>query len=304
MTILQQVIDVENLTIAWDAVAENDGIPGTDSVSIVRWRRNWEERLVKLAQEVKRGSYHPHKLRIRRIPKRSAAGFRVLRIPTVTDRVLQRAALQVLMPLFEREFLDCSFGYRPGRGLKNAVERIVLLRENGYQHVLDADIDAFFDSVDHELLLRFLESDLPDNSLLPLIRSWLQVGATSEKHTLGIPQGSPISPLFANVYLHRFDKALERSGANLIRYADDFLVLCSCAEKIEQTRALVERALWSLDLRLEMSKTKNTNFEEGFKFLGVHFLRDTYSYAWEDKKIIVKGDDVDWLFSRYGGSYE
>jgi group II intron reverse transcriptase/maturase len=304
MTMIQDVLNMNNLRLAWEAVAENQGIPGVDDITINQWRRNWEERLVNLARSVRNNTYHPKKLRLRSIPKRNHSGERTLRIPTLTDRVLQRAVSQVMMPFYEPMFLDCSFGYRPHRGLKNAVECILILRENGFQHILSADIDAFFDSVDHELLLRFLQSDLPDESLLPLISIWLEGGATLPNHSKGIPQGSPLSPLLANIYLHRFDLSMYRGHTNIVRYADDFVVCCKDKIQVERSRTLVENALNSLSLRLEPTKTSITCFEKGFDFLGVHFFRDTYSYTWEDKEIKVKGDEVDWLFSTYGGEYD
>lgn len=304
MTLLDLVLDLENLTRAWDAVADNAGISGTDNVSIVRWRRNWEERLIDLARAVRCNCYQPHKLRTRKIPKRRRAGYRVLRIPTVTDRVLQRACAQVLMPMYESCFLDTSFGYRPGRGLREAVQKIITLRENGYSFALSADIDAFFDTVDHELLLRFLQNDLPDESLLYLIQSWLAIGAASDVRTVGIPQGSPISPLLANIYLHRFDLSMRVNGLNLVRYADDFVILFCHVDEKEKVFNIVENALLALALKLEPLKTFMTSFEEGFTFLGVRFYRDEYSYTWEDKEISVSGDEVDWLFSKYGGGYE
>ncbi len=304
MTLLDLVLDMRNLTCAWDAVADNAGIAGSDDISIIRWRRNWEERLIDLARAVRCNHYKPHQLRTRKVPKRGQGGYRILRIPTVTDRVLQRACAQVLMPLYESCFLDCSYGYRPKRGLREAVQQIIILRENGCSLVLSADIDAFFDTVDHELLLRFLHTDLPDESLLHLIQSWLSIGAVSARQTIGIPQGSPISPLLANIYLHRFDLSMRSNGLNLIRYADDFVILFSHADDSEKIHRIVEDALLALGLRLEPSKTFMTSFEQGFTFLGVRFYRDEYCYTWEDKEICVSGDEVDWLFTKYGGEYE
>ena len=217
MNLLQQTLGVQNLHQAWEAVAENNGVPGVDDLSITAWRRNWEERLVNLARQVRTNTYRPSRLRRRRIPKKKG-GFRTLRIPTVTDRILQRAALQVLHEIYEPCFLDCSYGYRPGRSLKLAVEQILMYRENGFRWVLDADIDSFFDRVDHELLLRFLQEDLPDESLLYLINTWLKAARPSPDISRGIPQGSPLSPLLANIYLHRLDQALTNRGRRLVRY--------------------------------------------------------------------------------------
>lgn len=302
--LIHQVLEFDNLRLSWENVAQNDGIAGVDNISIRKWQRNWEERLVNLAKSVRNNSYHPKKLRVRKIPKHNTAGVRVLHIPTVTDRVLQRAVSQVLMPYYEPLFLDCSCGYRPNRGLRNAVQQILVLRENGYQYVLDADIDAFFDSVDHELLLRFVQADLPDESLLALINSWLEVGAKSTSLSIGIPQGSPLSPLLANIYLHRFDLSMRVNQLKVVRYADDFCIFCPTSEEVHDARKIVEKALECLSLKLEPTKTFTTSFTQGFDFLGVHFEEGTYRYTWEDKEILVKGDQVDWLFSKYGGGYD
>lgn len=302
--LLQQALEMDNLRLAWEEVAENKGMPGVDEVSILAWRRNWEERLVALRQAVRRNAYRPHKLRQRRIPKRSRREFRLLRIPTVTDRVLQRAVLQVLYPVFEPRFLDCSYGYRPQRGLVQAVERILVLRENGFRWVVDADIDEFFDSVDLDLLMEFLSRDLPDDSLLPLIRGWLELGASDTAGRKGIALGSPLSPLWANVFLHRLDWAITGAGYPLVRYADDFVIFAISQEQAEQIYWQTGEALKVLKLRYEPSKTRLVSFEEGFTFLGVHFERDTYTFTYRDKPVSVRGAEVDWLFSDYLPDYE
>lgn len=303
MSLLNQSLQLDNLRSAWEAVAENNGIPGVDHVSIKKWRRNWEENCFTLARSVRANTYKPGKYRQRRIPKPDG-GFRRLSIPTVTDRVLQRAVMQVLMPVFEKRFFDCSFGYRPHLGLKNAVQRIVVLRENGYHHVLNADIDAFFDNVDQELLLRFIQADLEDESLLPLISQWLEMSDIAKKCSKGLPQGSPLSPLLANIYLHRFDTEMAAKGLNIVRYADDFIALETTQSALEKAYHDVISALSNLQLTLEPRKTSLSNFDEGFVFLGVRFERDRYSYTWRDKEIVVSGDAVDWLFSQYGHEYD
>ena len=303
-SLLEQALEMKNLRTAWEEIAENKGVPGVDGISILVWRRTWEERLVNLAGSVRANTYAPKKLRLRRIPKRNRREFRTLRIPALADRVLQRAVLQVLYPVFEPRFLDCSYGYRPGRGLADAVQRILVLRENEYRHVLDADIDEFFDSVDYTLLLDFLRHDLPDDSLLPLITRWLELGCTSPAKALGIPLGSPLSPLWANVILHRLDVAVARQGWQMVRYADDFVAFAESQPEIEKAYAGVEKILAGLRLRYEPSKTRLTSFEQGFDFIGVHFQGDEYSYIYMDKEIKVSGDEVDWLFSRFGPEYE
>lgn len=303
-SLLEQALEMKNLRTAWEEMAENKGMPGVDGLSIRVWRRNWEERLVNLARSVRANTYAPKKLRLRRIPKRNRCEFRTLRIPALTDRVLQRAILQVLYPVFEPRFLDCSYGYRPGRGLADAVQRIIVLRENDYRYILDADIDAFFDNVDHALLLGFLKHDLPDDSLLPLITRWLELGKSSPRHAVGIPLGSPLSPLWANVFLHRLDRAVTERGRDLVRYADDFIVFAVSRKESQVVYREVEETLVSLKLQYEPAKTRLTSFEEGFDFIGVHFTGDEYSYIYMDKEIKVHGDEVDWLFSRFGPEYE
>ena len=303
-TLLQQSINIDNLRLAWNEIADNEGIPGVDRVSVKVWRRNWEERLVELALAVRTNTYQPKPLRVRRIPKRHRRGWRELHIPTVTDRVLQRAVLQVLYPIYETRFLDCSFGYRPGLGLKNAVARILVLRENGFRWLLDADIDNFFDNVNHKLLLQCLESDLPDHSLFHLINTWLKIGKTNHQKDLGIPIGSPISPLLANAFLHRLDQALLDFNHPIVRYADDFVVFAETQKEAYSIYSTVEAALSVLGLNYEPDKTRITCFDEGFDFLGVLFEGDTYSYQWKDKIVEVHGENVDWLFSHYGPDYE
>jgi group II intron reverse transcriptase/maturase len=303
MTLLQQVLRLDNLRLAWEEVANNNGIPGVDEITIRVWRRNWEERLINLSRAVYTNTYRPQKLRLRRIPKKIAGEFRCLRIPTISDRVLQRAVSQVLMNFYECIFLDCSYGYRPNRGLNNALQHTLVCRENGFRWLLDADIDACFDSIDHELLLRFLQTDLPDESLLPLINAWLEIVRPASAKSRGVPQGSPLSPLLANVFLHRFDLAMRRKGFELVRYADDFIVLASDQAQANSAYQAADNALKNLSLKLELKKTRITNFEEGFTFLGIYFWEDTFSYTWENKEITVKGDANDWLFGKYGPTY-
>jgi len=303
-TLLQQALNLDVLRQAWDAVAENQGIPGVDHVSIKAWRRNWEERLVALARSVRANTYTPHKLRRRRIPKSEPGEYRLLRIPTIADRVLQRAVAQVLTPRYERIFLECSYGYRPGRGLRQAVQRVLLHRAHDRLLVLDADIDACFDSIDHELLLRFLQADLPDDSLLPLISAWLAQTHPGSGSSRGVPMGSPLSPLLSNVFLHRLDLALQQQGFHLVRYADDFIVMAETEARLNRAYAFVEQALADLLLHYEPSKTRLTSFEEGFTFLGVYFDESGYRYTWEGKEIAVDGDEVDGLFSQYGPDYD
>lgn len=303
--LFDRALDLDNLAEAWDEVAKNRGMPGVDNVSIERWRRNWEERLVILRQSVRSRRYKPSRLRLRRVPKRNRGQWRVLRIPTVSDRVLQRAVLQVLLPIFEPHFLDCSFGYRPGRSIRDAVQCIIDLRQQGFCWLLDADIDAFFDSVNHALLMRILESFIPDEAeLFDLISAWLKVSSPGSKGGAGIAMGSPLSPLLANAFLHPFDVNLVERGYKLVRYADDFVVLCGSQQEAAQIYTEVDVLLADLLLKYKNEKTAITSFEEGFDFLGVRFYNDTYSFVYQDK--VIESDDsaVNWLFAGYFPQYE
>lgn len=302
-SLLRQATDLGMLRLAWEDVERNHGMAGVDRVSIKRFRRNWEERLAKLKRQARANTYQPDKLLKRRMPKRNRRELRNLRIPTVRDRVLQRAVLEVLYPIYEPMFLDCSFGYRPGIGLEEAVTRILVLRENGWGWVLDADIDDFFNQVPHDLLLRFLEDDLPDQSLLQLFGKWLAVCKERGKSAKGIPMGSPISPLCANIVLHRLDRRVRQAGFPLVRYADDFLVFARDERGLGKAYELVAEGLAEFQLAFEPTKTRLTSFEEGFSFIGVDFFGDCYEYTWEGKRIEVHGDEADPLFSRYGPRY-
>jgi len=299
--LLERILSMENLTAAWEAVAGNEGMPGVDDVSIRRWHRNWEERLVNLATAVRQQRYKPKRLRVRYIPK-GAGGRRRIGIPTVTDRVLQRAALQVLLPRFERKFLSCSYGYRPGRSVAQAVAAVIRYRGRGFGWVVDADIDDCFHSLDHDLLTRLLEQEVADWRVLQLMHRWMDVGKPSRSQARGVALGMPISPLWANVTLHEMDWRLVRNRWPLVRYADDFVVLARSHPQAQQALDLVAKTLEGLKLRLEPDKTCITSFGDGFDFLGVRFDRDSYSFLWKERRITVEGD-FDWLWSR-GISWE
>ncbi|NKQ35675.1 MAG: hypothetical protein HF973_08685 [Chloroflexi bacterium] len=303
MSLLQKTLHPANLRRAWEAVAANEGSAGVDNITIRKWRRSWEERLVALATAVRGNQYRPGRLRRRRIPK-PGGGRRTLRIPTVTDRVLQRAVLQQLYPIYDPQFLDCSFGYRPGIGLKDAVRTVNRLRRQGFVWVLDADIDDFFNQIDLPLLRQFLHKDLPDASLLPLLDLWLITWRRHGRPNKGIPMGAPLSPLLANLYLHRLDQELVGQAIPIVRYADDFIILLRTEAQAQRCYHLVADLLARLKLRYEPGKTQLTSFDAGFEFLGVHFEETWYWYVWDDKRIEVRDDRTDWLFSDYGPVYD
>jgi len=298
MRLINRILQLDNMRAAWEEVAAKKGAPGIDGVSIKRWRRNWEERLVNLAAAVRANTYQPQPLERFTQPKPDGSP-RHMANPTVTDKVLQRAVLRVLDDHFDRQFLDCSYGYRQGRGVRDAVPAIIRYRDAGLQWVLDADIDECFDSLDHELMLEFVREEVDDPLVLRLIEQWLWVGRRDPEKARGIPLGAVISPLLCNVYLHRLDRGLTERGYALVRYADDFCTFCPSRARTESSRQDTERILAVIKLCLEPRKTAITHFDQGFDYLGVHFYRDTYSFVAAGKRIEVEGDFDATLFYDY-----
>jgi group II intron reverse transcriptase/maturase len=300
---IERVLAWDNLCDAWERVADNQGAPGIDGVSIRRFARQWEENLRRLRELVNAKRYRPAKLRRIAVPKRTG-GQRLLSIPTVGDRVLQRATLNVLDDIFERRFLDCSYGYRLGRSLKNAVTTILRYRDQGLVWVLDGDIDECFDSLDHTLLAGFLAAEVTDPLVMELIHAWLRAGCRYRNPDRGIPLGMPLSPLCCNVYLHRLDWALVRKRWLPVRFADDFVVFCANRQQAERAQEIVAEILDGLRLKLEPQKTRITSFDEGFEYLGVRFYRDSYSFTWEGKRFEVEGPTPHWLWGYLPTDYD
>ena len=273
---IQDVLSEASLFAAWGKVRSNKGCAGVDRVTIEDFEADLVANLFRLKEEVLEGTYRPRPLLRVEVPKRSG-GTRVLSIPSVRDRVLQTAVASALTPVFEAEFEDCSFAYRPGRSVAKAVARIVSLRDEGYRWVVDADIDDFFNEIDHSLLMREVETLVHDDSILCLIKSWIEAETMEPEGRAhpgkGIPQGSPISPLLANLYLDHLDEAFLKRGLRLVRYADDFIVLCKSRERAEDALELSEDVLRALELDLNEAKTKIVDFNQGFRFLGVQFVR-------------------------------
>jgi group II intron reverse transcriptase/maturase len=281
---------------AWEEVAKNMGAPGVDAVSIRRWARNWEERLVELTRAVRTNTYRAHKPRRFTVPKKDGSR-RTLSILTVNDRVLQRAVLRVVDDEFDRAFLDCSFGYRAGLGVRDAVPVILSHRDAGRLWVVDADINSCFESLDHGIILDQFQHTVEDAIILRLLKQWLKAGASMEGR--GVPLGGVISPLLCNILLHQLDEALANAGLAHARYADDFCEFCSTREKAEFGLQRTGQILTKLELALNPRKTRITHFDEGFDFLGIHFYRDTYSFNAAEKKVEVKGKFDPELFYDY-----
>ena len=273
---IEDVLNDATLLAAWARVRENQGAPGVDGVTVAAFETALMGNLSLLRSEVLQGSYRPLPLLRVEIPKKGG-GERPLSIPAVRDRVLQSAVAMVLTPLFEAEFEEVSFAYRRGRSVAQAAQRVVTLRDQGYRWVVDGDIRAFFDEVDHALLMAEVERLVEDEALLELIRLWLkarvQEGKRQYRLQRGIPQGSPLSPMLANLYLDHLDEVMLDENRKLVRYADDFLILCRSRAEAEQALELTEEVLHALRLEINGQKTRIVDFEQGFRFLGVQFIR-------------------------------
>lgn len=295
-----KVYRMDILSDAWKIVKQNQGSAGADGVGIqdivVYGEGKYLEDLHELLLDTHK--YHPRKIRRIFIPKASG-GQRPLGIPAIRDRIVQTATKILLEPIFEADFIDCSYGFRPGRSAHNALEEIRVQINRGYKFVLDADISGYFDNINHGGLFELLRLRLSDRKILKLIRKWLRCGIVGEmeKNEIGTPQGGVISPLLANIYLHEFDRFwMEQKAVDgkLIRYADDFVILFRTREDAELGLKLVTDKLAEMGLRLNIEKTGIVDMsdgKEGFDFLGFHHrrvksrkYRRHYTHKWPSSK--------------------
>ena len=271
----------KTLEDAWKQVKSNRGKPGIDNESISDILEQGEYSVLENIQyRLTSGTYRPKPLKRVYIPKANGKQ-RPLGIPTVRDRIVQASAKIMLEPIFEADFLDCSYGFRPNLSAHDALEKIRQTMNQGYNYVLDADIQGYFDNIHHHKLLDFVSQRISDRRVLKLLRQWLTCGVIESgqlKSTpKGTPQGGVISPLLANIYLHEFDKAWRSQrqvNGKLIRYADDFVILFRSQQDSEQGKKIVEEILDDLGLQLHPDKTRlvdTRNGKEGFDFLGFHF---------------------------------
>ncbi len=276
-SLMDKVFAPKTLALAWTKVRANKGAAGVDGQSIERFAARADVYLAELSAALQEGTYRPQAVKRVDIPKGDGR-TRPLGIPTVKDRIVQQAVRLVIEPIFEVGFAEGSYGFRPGRGCHDALREVDRLIKDGFTHVVDADLASYFDTIPHDRLVARIEEWVIDGQVLDLIRGWLQAdilkGLERWTPTGGTPQGSVISPLLANIYLDPLDKLMAARGLRMVRYADDFVVLCKSREDADAALAEVRAWVTASGLTLHPTKTHVGDCRvpgQGFEFLGYRF---------------------------------
>lgn len=277
-SLIDKVYSLKSLKAAWSKVKSKRGSAGIDEISIERFEQNCGYYLEELSRELQSGILKPLPVKRVYIPKASG-GKRPLGIPAVKDRVVQMSLKHVLEPIFEQKFSEISYGFRPGRGAKDALRSINHGLRQGYNWVVDADIKGYFDNIDHDMLMQRIERHISDGRLLKLIRTYLEHDVMDDgklwTSQQGTPQGAVLSPLLANIYLDDLDKIVGDEH-RMVRYADDFVILCKSREEAEYALIKVREWMETNKLELHPTKTKIINEnddDDGFDFLGYNFKK-------------------------------
>ena len=291
-SLIDKVYSEGNLKAAFRKVKQNRGSAGVDRQTTAKFEMRLEENLQRLADQLSHGEFQPQPIKRVWIPKPGKKERRPLGIPTVRDRIVQSALRSVIEPIFERDFAQHSYGFRPGRGCKDALRRVDSLLNQGYTYVVDADICKYFDTIPHQGLLAQVAEKISDSRVLELIELYLnqRVMDTAkewEPEGEGTPQGAVISPLLSNIYLSPLDHRMASLGYEMVRYADDLVILCRSRSEAEAALRNLEEWTTAAGLTLHPEKTRLVNAEEpgGFDFLGYHFER---GMKWPSKKNIQK----------------
>jgi RNA-directed DNA polymerase len=276
-SLMDKVFAPKTLALAWEKIRANRGAAGVDGQSIERFAAKAELYLAELATALRTGTYRPEAVKRVEIPKGDGR-MRPLGIPTVKDRIVQQAVRLVIEPIFEAEFAEGSYGFRPGRGCHDALREVDRLIKAGYTFVVDADLKSYFDTIPHARLMARIEERISDGRVLDQIRGWLNAdilqGLERWTPTGGTPQGAVLSPLLANIYLHPLDVALAARGFHMVRYADDFVILTRTRAEAEEALALVQAWVTENGLTLHPTKTHIGDCRQpgqGFEFLGYRF---------------------------------
>ena len=290
-SLIDKVYRRSNLEAAFRKTKSNRGGAGVDRVTVEQFEERLEVNLNRLEKGLKEETYKPQPLRRKEISKPGMKDKRTLMIPTIRDRIVQGAIKNAIEPIFEIIFSNRSYGFRPGRGCKHALGVVNSLLQAGYTWVVDADIKSYFDMIPHERLMECLREKIADGRVLTLIESYLKQGILSGMSSWeperGTPQGAVISPLLANIYLNPLDHKMAEMGFEMVRYADDFVILCRSREEAERALAQIIAWLKAAGLTLHPEKTQIADATQrgGFDFLGYHFER---GYKWPSKKSLKK----------------
>jgi RNA-directed DNA polymerase len=279
-SLIDKVYAEQTLARSWEKVRSNAGACGVDGITVARFEKQAKCRLLAVNEQLKQSRYQPLPIRRTWIPKPGSAEKRPLGIPAVVDRVVQTATRMVLEPIFEREFAPQSYGFRPGRSCKDALRRVDELLRSGHTHVVDVDIKGFFDSIPHERLMKQVGAHVADGRVLGLIEGFLKAKVMEAgkewEPTDGTPQGGVISPLLANIYLNPLDWLMVQHGWEMVRYADDMVVLCREPETAMQALKVIQTWMSDAGLTLHPEKTRVVSLTEPgshFDFLGYRYWR-------------------------------
>lgn len=279
-SLIDKVSADRTLQLAWEKVRSNAGGCGVDGITIGRYEKTVQQRLLVVKERLKSGTYEPKPVKRVRIAKPGSNETRPLGIPTVEDRVVQQAVRMVIEPIFEASFAEHSYGFRPGRGCHDALRRVHGQLVEGQVHVVDIDIKGYFDAIDQGRLMEQVRERIADGRVLKLIESFLQAGVLEDgfwsQSQTGTPQGGVISPLLANLYLNELDHRLEADGYAMTRYADDMVILCGSVQEAESALRMVSGWMQQVKLTLHPEKTRVVDMrqaEASFDFLGYRFKR-------------------------------
>ncbi|MGB8537690.1 MAG: group II intron reverse transcriptase/maturase [Acidobacteriaceae bacterium] len=293
-SLMDKVYSAGNLRQAFGGVQAKGGSAGVDHETVEIFARHEEAKLEKISRALRRNEYEPAAVKRVWIPKPGSKEKRPLGIPTVRDRVVQAALCHVLEPIFERDFAQHSYGFRPNRGCKDALRRVDHLLHQGYTWVVDADLKSYFDTIPQEKLLARVASKVSDGRVLQLVQAFLRQGVLEEAKywtpDKGTPQGGVVSPLLSNIYLDPLDHLMAAQGMEMVRYADDFVLLCRTESQAHTALMEVQRWTAQADLSLHPEKTRIVDATQrgGFEFLGYHFERGK---KWPRKKSLAKFKD-------------
>jgi len=293
-SLIDKVYRLPNLRAAFARVKANGGAAGCDHQTIAMYEADLETNLQDLSDRLRIGTYRPQKIRRVHIPKPGSRERRPLGIPTVRDRIVQTALRNVIEPIFERDFAEHSYGFRPNRGCKDALRRVDALLKAGYRHVVDADLKSYFDTIPHQPLMDRISRKIADGRVLKLIEAFLTQGVLEGLEmwtpTSGSPQGAVVSPLLSNAYLDPLDHLMAGRNIEMVRYADDFVILCRSAADAREALELMQQWTANAGLTLHPDKTRIVDANlEGFDFLGYHFERGK---RWPRDKSIKKFRDA------------